>query len=183
MPMRARIHGVVALLVVMLVVAACQGAGGAPDARASGGSTTSTSHRNASDMGGMDMRGMDKSGAAAGHPGHDASLPPLVHRLAAATPAERSAATDLLDRTRTAIAPYASEAAARAAGFVPNAPTKRVVHYRNVANRRDDRELDPDHPEGLVYLRDVTGALRLLGALYTVRPGEAAPAVGGDIFF
>ena len=34
-----------------------------------------------------------------------------------------------------------------------------------------------------MYLRDSAGGLRLLGALYTVRPGEPAPSPGGDIFF
>jgi hypothetical protein len=203
MTTRARIHGVAAFLAVALVAAACQGAGGTTDDHATA-ATPSTSrptvaapgatHRHGSDpagdMGGMDMGGMDMggmnmggSGAGGAHAGHDASLPPLASRLAAATPAQRAATTDLLDATRTALAPYASEAAARAAGFVPNDLTKRVIHYRNVANRRDDHELDPAHPEGLVYLRDPSGGLRLLGALYTVLPGEPAPAPGGNVFF
>src|SRR4051794_8226047 len=204
MSMRARIHGVAAFLVVALVVAGCQGAGGTADDRATAAATPPTTPPTAAppgathphgsdpagdmggmDMGGMDMGGMDMGGTGAGgaHAGHDASLPPLARRLAAATSAQRRATTDLLDTTRTALAPYASEAAARAAGFVPNDLTKRVIHYRNVANRRDAHELDPAHPEGLVYLRDASGDLRLLGALYTVRPGEPAPAPGGDIFF
>jgi hypothetical protein len=192
MPMRARIHGVVALLVVGLVAVACDGTGGATDAatapRTPGPAPTSHATRpdrdgtmSGMDMGGMDMGGMDMGGA--GPTGHDASLPPLATRLAAATSAQRSATADLFARTRAAIAPYASEAAARAAGFVPNDPTKRVVHYKNVANRRDDHELDPEHPEGLVYFHGPAGGYRLLGALYTVRPGERAPTPGGAIFF
>ena len=132
-------------------------------------------------MGGMDMGGRGRRRRARGH---DASLPPLASRLAAATPAQRAAHHRPARRhPRRRSPPYASEAAARAAGFVPNDLTKRVIHYRNVANRRDDHELDPAHPEGLVYLRDAAGDLRLLGALYTVRPGEPAPTPGGDVFF
>jgi hypothetical protein len=139
-------------------------------------------------MGGMDMGsggtgGMGTGGEMGGMDmGHDASMPPLATRLADATPAQRDAAADLLARTKATIAPYASEPAARAAGFVPANVTKRIIHYRNVTNRRDDHELDPTRPEGLVYFRGPTGAMTLLGALYTARPGEPAPTPGGDIF-
>jgi len=128
-------------------------------------------------MGGMDMGSMGGMGHA-----HDATMPPLATRLADATAAQRDAAADLLARTKATIAAYASEPAARAAGFVPANLTKRVIHYANVANRRDDHELDPTRPEGLVYFRDATGGLTLLGAFFTVRPGEPAPTPGGDIF-
>ena len=182
MPMRARAHGVAALFVVMFVAAACAG-GGATDDHSTGAPTVPTSappvRAGGADMGGMDMGGMDMGGS--GHR-HDAALPPLAERLAGATPAQRDATADLLARTKATLAAYASEPAARAAGFVPNDVTRRVVHYRNVANRRDDHELDPSAPEGLVYLRLPTGELHLLGALFTVRPGERAPTPGGDIF-
>jgi hypothetical protein len=190
MPMRARLHGVTALLVLAAVaalvgVAACGGAG--TTAGGGGGgltpTTTAAGTHPHDDMGGMDMGGMDMSGPGTASHAHDATLAPLATRLAAATPAQRAATADLLALTRAAIAPYESEAAARAAGFVPNDATKRVVHYKNIANRRDDGQLDPAHPEGLVYFRGPTGTLRLLGALYTVRPGEPAPTPGGDVFF
>jgi len=184
MPMRARVRGVTALFVLPGVVAlvglAACGGGSAPTAAGAGTATSTTTA--AGGMGGMDLGSMNMGGPGVGH-AHDAALPPLAQRLADATPAQRAATADLLARTRTAIAPYESEAAARAAGFVPNDATMRVVHYKNVANRRDDRELDPAHPEGLVYFRGPSGTLRLLGALYTVRPGEPAPTPGGDIFF
>jgi hypothetical protein len=185
MPMRARVRGVTALLVLAVVgtvAAACSGGSTttAADARAPEPTSTSSTTRGHGDMGSMDMGGMDMSGAAHSE---GAALPPLASRLAAATPAQRAATADVLARTRAAIAPYTSEATARAAGFVPADVTKRVVHYRNAANRRDDHELDPAHPEGLVYFRGPTGALGLIGALYTVRPGEPAPTPGGKIFF
>ena len=127
-----------------------------------------------------DMDGVIGEGTG-GHQ-HSASLPPLASRLAAATETERAAATDLLTRIRATLAPFESEPAARAAGFVPNPNGHRLIHYRNVANRRDGHELDPEHPEGLVYVRNRSGALVLLGAVFTVAPGETAPAPAGDIF-
>ena len=141
--------------------------------------TTTTAGRHHGD-GGTDrsmggMSGMDDHQ-------HGASLPPLTSRLAAATETERAAATDLLTRIRATLAPFESEPAARAAGFVPNPNGHRLIHYRNVANRRDGHELDPEHPEGLVYARTTTGALRLLGAVFTVHAGEPAPTPGGAIF-
>ncbi len=109
--------------------------------------------------------------------------PSLATRRAAATAAERAAADDLFARTRISLERFAAEPDAVAAGFTP-APnaTGRVIHYRNVANRRDGHELDPEHPEGLVYARNRSGALVLLGAVFTVAPGETAPAPAGDIF-
>ncbi len=99
-----------------------------------------------------------------------------------ATPAERAAAADLLARTSATLAAYESEPAARAAGFLPHPSGSRRIHYRNVPNRRDDHALDPERPEGLVYFATATGGLRLLGAVFTVRAGEVAPAPGSDIF-
>jgi hypothetical protein len=171
MTLRARIPGVVAVLAVALITSACQ-SGGAPAHPPDAGG----------DMGGMHMGGMDRGGAGTRPAAHDAALPPLTDRLAAATPEQRAATADLLARTKATLAAYASEPAARAAGFVPADVTKRVIHYRNVANRRDDHELDPSRPEGLVYFHGPAGGLVLLGALYTARPGEVAPTPGGDLF-
>jgi hypothetical protein len=171
MPMRARIHGVVALFLAGLLVAACSGADAGTRTSGSRSSRTSTTTHPAGHVHHHDA-----------HPGHDATMPPLAARVADATPEQRAATADLLARTRATLAAFASEPAARAAGYLPNDATKRVVHYRNVANRRDDHELDPAHPEGLVYLRTPRGELRLLGAVFTVRPGEPAPTPGGDIF-
>ena len=196
--MRARIHGVAAFLVVALVLAACQGAGGTADdprdrsrhprpARptvAAPGATHAHGSHPAGDMGGMDMGGMDMGGAGAGgaHAGHDASLPPLASRLAAAT------------RPSAAPPPTCS---------TPPAPRSRRTHPRP----RPGRRLRPERPhqarDPLPERRQparrprarprASGGSRLparrLGRspparrLYTVRPGEPAPAPGGDIFF
>ena len=130
-------------------------------------------------MDGMDsMAGM---GSMEAHH-HGAELPPLASRLAAATPTQRAAAANLLARIRVTLQAYESEPAARAAGFVPNPGSGRLIHYRNIANRWDGRALDPANPEGLVYVPTATGKLVLLGAVFTVRAGEVAPTPGGEIF-
>lgn len=146
--------------------------------------TTAAAHRSDAgtdrSMDGMD--GMDGGMDEMSGRHHGAELPPLASRLAAAIPTERAAAADLLASTGATLQAYESEPAARAAGFVPNPGGGRLIHYRNVANRWDGRALDPEHPEGLVYVTTITGELRLLGAVFTVRAGEAAPTPGGDIF-
>ncbi len=120
------------------------------------------------------------------HSHHDhetMSQPPLASRRADATGGERAAADTLFAQTQASLVRFANEPDAVAAGFVP-APnaTGRLIHYRNVANRRDASALDPDRPEGLVYARSRSGALVLLGAVFTVQAGEAAPTPAGDIF-
>jgi hypothetical protein len=184
MTMRARLRGVTGLLVLALIGAACAGTDGANDSTAAAPTTTPTGpvghvHHHAV----APTPPAPAEGGAAGHLHHDATIPPLASRLADASSAQRTAAADLLASTRTTLAPFESEPAARAAGFLPNDATKRVIHYRNIANRRDGRALDPTHPEGLVYLRTPSGHLRLLGAVFTVRPADTAPAPGGSIFF
>ena len=189
MPRRPRIQGAAILVCVAMIAAACHSGADGSSASAVGRLTTTTTapvahlqhHAHPSGDGHGVLGGAD-AGALA-HRQHDPALPTLTTRRAHATPAERDASTDLLARIRATLAPYESEAAARAAGYAPNPRGRRLIHYRNVANRRDGRELDPEHPEGLVYLRTVGGGLHLLGAVFTVWPGRVAPAPGGDIFF
>jgi hypothetical protein len=187
MPMRLRFRTIAALLAAAVVAGGC---GGGSATRVAGPQSSSTTRADGDHdaMGGMDMGrtgGMDmgdgsSTGMAGGAP-HGA-MPPLHARLAAATPRQRAAAADLLARTETTLRAFASEPAARAAGYVAVDATKRVIHYRNIANMRDDDVLDPARPEGLVYFHGPTGGFRLLGAYFTVRPGGAAPTPGGDIF-
>ncbi len=144
---------------------------------------TSNSMAGMNGMNGMsEMDGMGSMDGSMSGQHHGMEFPPLASRLAAATTAERAAAADLLARTRATLQAYDSEPAARAAGFEPNPNGGRLIHYRNVANRRDDRQLEPEHLEGLVYVRTVAGTLQLLGAVYTVHAGETAPTPGGAIF-
>jgi hypothetical protein len=119
------------------------------------------------------------------HHGHE-QLPPLAERRAAATAEQRVAADELYDAVKTSLVRFSREGAARAAGFRPGrrAAHKRrgIVHYRNRANRADDKTLDPQAPEGLVYFKTRRGRSVLLGAVFRVGRGETAPQPGGPIF-
>ncbi len=193
---------VLAIAAVGLLLAACGSSGSERTTTPAGATTDTTNHGemnhgemnhdemnhdeiNHGDMGAGRTAAAGVGDAATGDAlrhTHDAEFPTLAQRLATATPSERAAATDLLARIDVALARYADESVARSDGFVPNPNAGRLIHYRNVAHRRDDHELDPTHLEGLVYARTRTGRLVLLGALFTVRPGEAAPTPAGDIF-
>jgi hypothetical protein len=124
---------------------------------------------------------MDTGAGSAGH-GH--ALAPLAERERAATPAEQAAADRLVAETKAAAAPYADIDDAKAGGFVPNGSQldNISIHYPHPANRRDDRQLDPTHPEGLMYRHNPDGTSTLLAVVYTVAAGEPAPTPGGPIF-
>src|SRR3546814_19940583 len=54
-------------------------------------------------------------------------------------------------------------------------------HYLNAENMNDDKILDPDHPESLVYDTSVTPK-RLVAAIYMLNAGDTlddVPDVGG----
>lgn len=139
--------------------------------------------------------GTPGSSAQHGHPDQDdtAAAPgPVHHHDEGSEPAggavdgtnarDQAGAARLLRTTEAAVAKYANVDTARAAGFRPN-PTQAgpLVHYPNDANRRDDAVLDPERPEGLVYYRTPTGAMRLVGALYTAGRGALPPSPGGEL--
>ena len=88
---------------------------------------------------------------------------------------------DLLAATRAAVARFAGVDAALAAGYRPQPSDGPVVHYLNASYLRQGRVLDPRHPEALVYLRDTTGSLRLVAAMFMRhRPGQHGPTVDGS---
>ena len=98
-----------------------------------------------------------------------------------ATPKQRTGAADLIVDTADATERWQDVDAAIAEGFAPNRGGVGPVHYRNVDNRRDDRTLDPDHPESLVYLQRPDGDPILLGAVYVTMPYQDRKVPGGDI--
>lgn len=54
-------------------------------------------------------------------------------------------------------------------------------HYVNPRYYGDGRTLDPSQPESLVYVRDGSGALRLVGVMFLTAPGQEPPATGGPL--
>jgi hypothetical protein len=98
------------------------------------------------------------------------------------TAAQQAAAVSLVDQTVSAVAKFASLAAAKAAGYVPITPTgAAVVHYANPAYLATPQTLDPNAIESLVYANTSHGAI-LVAAMYAMannQVGQSPPMPGG----
>ncbi len=87
------------------------------------------------------------------------------------TAAQDIGAAQYVQATSAAVTPYATPAAAVAAGYVPASPTDYpVVTYVNpdivAANAAAKRTLDPHHIDGLVYAMTPSGTDVLVAAMY-----------------
>ena len=91
-------------------------------------------------------------------------------------------ASELLESVKKTAAKYEDSEAARADGFVPNPDARGLaVHWRNRDYIQDDAILDPERPEGLVYLtRD--GSERLVGVFFKAPRGVDPPNPGGIVW-
>ena len=123
---------------------------------------------------------------AHGHDQGDGSVPTPGTLLQASIPAaasveQVSAARALLEATRAAIARYADPAVAARDGYAVDGIAGLDFHTPNEGYERDDRVLDPERPESLVYAMGPHGPI-LLGALFQVPGfGDVGPAVGGPL--
>ena len=142
--------------------------------------------------------------------GVDRATMPNLPDVAAATPAQRAAALDLLRRTEAETAQYADLATAKAAGYDLTAALTRaerrhpalakairmmdagsmpaghrmpMLHVANKHNRRDGKVLDPSAPETLMYEYQGHGQWKLVGVMYTANESypQAPPDPGGHI--
>lgn len=99
------------------------------------------------------------------------------------TDADRAAADTFAADTRAGAARFADFAVAQREGYVQTTPFRfgdsGPAHFNNPAYMRDGKYVDPEHPEGLVYLKRRDGAMVLLGVVYKAptgvgsRPGGA----------
>ena len=111
---------------------------------------------------------------------------PKYPDLSKATAKERSEARRLWRRSkRSAKRLFPSPAAARRRGFRGHVehvhrPVPFFFHYRKNANINDGRELDPRHPEAIVYWYDPPRPLLLVAIMYRAREGHE-PRYGGSI--
>lgn len=100
--------------------------------------------------------------------------------------AQRRRAEDLVFRTRTTLPRFADVAAAEASGFttIGDAATG-YEHYINWTYIDDEHELDPAHPESLVYRVDpATGRKELVSAMFMMGEGytlDNVPDIGGPL--
>lgn len=97
---------------------------------------------------------------------------------------EQARAENLLAVTLLRLPRFADPAFAEANGFVSIGDGfLGHEHYLNFANMNDDKLLDPDYPESLVYDTSVTPK-RLAAAMFMLNPGDTlddAPALGGKL--
>lgn len=114
----------------------------------------------------------------------DPTLPIDLGGVEGVTPQEQARAENLLAVTLTRLPKFADPAVAEAMGFVSIGDGfLGHEHYLNPANMNDDKLLDPDYPESLVYDTSVTPK-RLAAAMFMLNPGDTlddAPELGGTL--
>jgi hypothetical protein len=108
--------------------------------------------------------------------------------LSLATSEQRAAAVRLLDATRRATLQWRDRRAAAAAGFkmtlAPRLAVDRSVHWFHSENHhflQDDRYVDPQHVETLIYANAPERPLVLIGVMFALRRGMHGPSLGGPI--
>jgi len=114
----------------------------------------------------------------------DPDLPIDLGGVEGVTPQQQAAAENLLAVTVTRLPQFAEVTTAEAQGFVSIGDGfLGHEHYLNQANMDDDRLLDPDHPESLVYDTSVTPK-RLVAAMFMLDAGDTlddVPELGGAL--
>lgn len=104
----------------------------------------------------------------------------------APTAEEQTAATSLLEATEASLARYADIDAAVADGYrvLEFKPVRggliEQTHAMHPVYLNDGGVLDPERPEGLVYIKLPDGTILLVGAMFTAPVGEG-PTPGGSL--
>lgn len=101
---------------------------------------------------------------------------------------ELVAAQRLVESTRQAASQFADFERARteqgfsiAAAELEGDDTPTLEHLVNPQNMMDDKLLDPNFPESLVFQFTPSGEKRLVAIMYMTRPGQNGPQVGGPL--
>ena len=109
-------------------------------------------------------------------------------KLSLATSEQRAAAVRLLEATRRATSAWREQRAAAAAGFkmrlAPRRSGDESVHWFHSENHRflqDNRYIDPQHVETLIYANAPRRSLVLIGVMFALRRGMHGPSLGGPI--
>jgi hypothetical protein len=114
----------------------------------------------------------------------DPAMPIDLGGVPGVTPQQQAAAENLLAITLLRLPKFADPAFAEANGFVSIGDgLLGHEHYLNPANMTDDRILDPDFPESLVYDTSVSPK-RLAAAMFMLNPGDTladVPELGGKL--
>lgn len=96
------------------------------------------------------------------------------------TAQELLTAADLVQRVRDASRRYQDVRAAEAEGY-RRTTNGLLLHYVNPAYYLDDRTLDVERIESLVYARGPGGTLELVGVMFMAPPGQPGPDFGGPL--
>ena len=114
---------------------------------------------------------------------YDPTLPIDLGGVEGVTLQQQAAAENLLSITITRLPQFEDVAVAESMGFVSlEDGFTGHEHYLNAANMNDDKILDPDYPESLVYDVSVTPK-KLVAAMYMLNPGDTladVPDLGGS---
>jgi len=115
---------------------------------------------------------------------YDPTLPIDLGGVEGVTAQQQAAAENLLSVTIVELPQFADPAVAESMGFVSigDGPLGEE-HYLNAANMSDDKLLDPDYPESIVFDTTVTPK-KLVAAMFMMNPGDTlaeVPVVGGKL--
>lgn len=115
---------------------------------------------------------------------YDPALPLDLGGVEGVTLQQQAAAENLLAITIIELPQFADPAVAEGLGFVSIGDGGLGhEHYLSVANMNDDKLLDPDYPESLVYDTSVTPK-KLVAAMFMMNQGDTladVPEVGGKL--
>ena len=115
---------------------------------------------------------------------YDPTLPLDLGGVEGVTLQQQAAAENLLAVTITELPQFADPVVAEQMGFVSIGDGfLGHEHYLNQANMNDDKLLDPDYPESLVYDTSVTPK-KLVAAMFMMNPGDTladVPELGGKL--
>jgi len=131
--------------------------------------------------GGLAWAATLRPGSETGHTHSHALESKTLIAEAAPTEAQREAAAQLVEDTRSGIARFTDVNVALADGYRPSTPAAApTVHYANPKYLHSGI-VDPSHPQELVYANTANGPM-LLGAMYmTTSAKQAPPDIGGSL--
>jgi hypothetical protein len=117
---------------------------------------------------------------------YDPTKPIDLGGVPGVTPEQQARAENLIAITLLRLPQWADYRVAEAAGYrsIGDAATG-DEHFINTAKFTDEHQLDPDHPESLVYQPDrQTGEKKLVAAMYMLNPDQTlddVPDIGGKL--
>lgn len=181
--------GSTAVLVAALAVPGMLGAGGHAHAgghdEAAAGHHDAAPHDDAAAAPHDDEAGADHVAAVVPPKPYDPLLPIDLGGVDGVTPQQQAAAENLIAITLIRLPQFTDPAAAESFGFrsIGDGGGGGYEHYLNAANMSDDKLLDPDFPESLVYDTSHTPK-KLVAAMFMMDAGDTladVPELGGSL--